>query len=111
MPAHSLFSAMRRMLERGILRKRIGTGSGHARCCCSPLAEHLILQKYVDLRPLLFPLAQDEPQSTKDNSFSGNRKPFAVGWRHKEQAGSSLGRRAREVRGGRENSSPKICSR
>ena len=42
------------MSERGIFRKKIGMRSGCARCCFSPLAEHLMLQKYLDLRPPLF---------------------------------------------------------
>jgi hypothetical protein len=66
MSASSLFSAMRRMSKRGLFRKRIGTGSGCARCCFSPLAEHLMLQKYLDLQPSLFRISQHEREPTTD---------------------------------------------
>jgi hypothetical protein len=42
---------MGQLSERGIFRKKIGMGFGCARRSLSPLAEHLMLQKYLDLRP------------------------------------------------------------
>jgi hypothetical protein len=45
---------IRRVAEKTFKRKIIGRGSAGARCCFQPLAEYLMLQKYLDLRPPLF---------------------------------------------------------
>jgi hypothetical protein len=51
---------IRRIAEKTFKRKIIGTGSAGARCCFRPLAEYLMLQKYLDLRSPVVHMGQHD---------------------------------------------------
>jgi len=52
--------SIRRIAEETFKRKIIGRGSAGARCCFRPLAEYLMLQKYLDLRSSVLHMGQHD---------------------------------------------------